>query len=348
MVSHRPGWRMLHPAHRGHGHLVMDPYVTSRSFSTPLGLFALAAAIDHNWTRSALFLLLAGLMHPLMTLYAAAFVLLFILIDQRHVRAALVLSLLGVITPGTIYLATLHDSVSPAYSQTVLSSVLYLFPSGGRASRISDSPFLFALRAFGVSALKIFPATLPHRLMLGTTAALAAFLFVHPSDRTCSSACNCCAASTFSMCSSYPSWRLRRRTSPESTTALYPSRGAAFTARRHHRVDVYFHRDRYPYSANVELPGEPPRNPWQQTFLWIRANTPRDAVFAANPQLVFLNGEDSQGFRATTGRSLLADDKDEGVAVVFPHLAADGRPSAMLRPNSTSSQTPSVLSACTP
>jgi len=56
-------------------------------------------------------------------------------------------------------------------------------------------------------------------------------------------------------------------------------------------------------------------------FLWIRANTPQNAVFAANPELVFLDSDDSQGFRATTERSLLADDKDEGLAILFPKLA---------------------------
>ena len=80
-------------------------------------------------------------------------------------------------------------------------------------------------------------------------------------------------------------------------------------------------RGAYPGSAHVELPGHAPRNPWKQAFLWIRANTPRNAVFAANPHLVFMDGEDAQGFRATAQRSLLADDKDEGVVIVFPQLA---------------------------
>jgi hypothetical protein len=77
----------------------------------------------------------------------------------------------------------------------------------------------------------------------------------------------------------------------------------------------------YPASNHIELPGLTPRNPWQQAFLWISANTPADAVFAANPDLVLLRGEDAQSFRALTGRSLLADFKDEGVAVIFPDLA---------------------------
>ncbi len=303
--------------------LVMDPYVTSRSFSTPLGLFALAAAIDHNWTRSALFLLLAGLMHPLMTLYAAAFVLLFILIDQRHVRAALALSLLGVITPGTIYLATLHDSVSPAYSQTVLSRH-YLFPSGWPGFEYLGLAIPLLLYALAFRRLGV--QSLPGRLcltslMLGTSAALAAFLFVHPSGpyflmrmQLLRSFHILYVLAVILLGGFAGELLLNRR--------LRYSRLAAFTLLAAIIGTMfYFQRDRYPYSANVEWPGAPPRNPWQQTFLWIRANTPRDAVFAANPRLVFLDGEDSHGFRATTERSLLADDKDEGVAILFPKLA---------------------------
>src|SRR5580704_11668211 len=35
---------------------IMDPYVTARSFSTPLGLFALAAVLDEKWAESILWL----------------------------------------------------------------------------------------------------------------------------------------------------------------------------------------------------------------------------------------------------------------------------------------------------
>ena len=107
--------------------LIMDPYVTARSISTPLGLFALAASIDRCWLRAALFLLLATLMHPLMALHISAFVLLFVLIDLDHLRGACALSLSAVIATGVIYLATLHVPVSAAYNQAIHSPVrLYL------------------------------------------------------------------------------------------------------------------------------------------------------------------------------------------------------------------------------
>ena len=87
-------------------------------------------------------------------------------------------------------------------------------------------------------------------------------------------------------------------------------------------VSMFFtQRLTYPLSAHIEFPRAAPRNPWEKAFAWIRANTPADAVFAANPDLVLLHGEDGQGFRVLTERSLLGDYKDEGVVVVFPALA---------------------------
>jgi hypothetical protein len=50
---------------------IMDPYVTARSFSTPLGLFALAAVLEEDWAWSIFWLALAALLHPLMAVYSA-------------------------------------------------------------------------------------------------------------------------------------------------------------------------------------------------------------------------------------------------------------------------------------
>jgi len=81
-------------------------------------------------------------------------------------------------------------------------------------------------------------------------------------------------------------------------------------------------RSIYPLSAHVEWPGAKPRNPWAQAYLWIRENAPANAVFAANPAVIFRPGVDMQGFRAIAERSMLADDKDQGVAAaVDPSLA---------------------------
>jgi hypothetical protein len=80
----------------------------------------------------------------------------------------------------------------------------------------------------------------------------------------------------------------------------------------------------FPASAHVEWPGSAPRNPWEQAFLWVRQNTPNDAVFALDPYYMDISGEDNVGFRCLAERSRLADgDKDNGVVSMFPRLAEE-------------------------
>jgi hypothetical protein len=64
-------------------------------------------------------------------------------------------------------------------------------------------------------------------------------------------------------------------------------------------------------------------NEWQQAFGWIRRNTPRDALFAIDRDYITKTGEDAQGFRAIAERSVLPDfSKDGGVVTNNAELAA--------------------------
>ena len=66
-------------------------------------------------------------------------------------------------------------------------------------------------------------------------------------------------------------------------------------------------RTLFPASAHLEWPGAFPQNRWAQSFLWIRENTPVDAIFALDPSHKNIPGEDTEGFRALAQRSMLAD-----------------------------------------
>jgi hypothetical protein len=80
----------------------------------------------------------------------------------------------------------------------------------------------------------------------------------------------------------------------------------------------------FPASAHVEWPGVAPRNPWAQAFVWIRENTPVDAIFALDPEYMRIAGEDEIGFRCLAERSRLADwVKDNGVVSMFPPMAGE-------------------------
>jgi len=84
-------------------------------------------------------------------------------------------------------------------------------------------------------------------------------------------------------------------------------------------------RTAFPDSNHLELPWTTwttPQNPWVQAFLWIRANTPKDALFALDADYINLPGEDAQCFRAITERSALPDySKDGGEASIAPELS---------------------------
>jgi hypothetical protein len=83
-------------------------------------------------------------------------------------------------------------------------------------------------------------------------------------------------------------------------------------------------RSLFPASAPVEWPGVTPKNPWAEAFLWIRRDTPVDAVFALDPGYMHVEGEDEIGFRCMAQRSRLADAiKDNGVVSMFPPLAEE-------------------------
>ena len=80
-------------------------------------------------------------------------------------------------------------------------------------------------------------------------------------------------------------------------------------------------RSLFAASAHVEWPGTAPRNQWQQAFLWVRDNTPVDAMFSLDPDYLRLPGEEITGFRCLAQRNRLADmGKDAGAVSMFPPL----------------------------
>jgi hypothetical protein len=80
----------------------------------------------------------------------------------------------------------------------------------------------------------------------------------------------------------------------------------------------------FPASAHIEWPRAVPKNQWVQAFLWIRANTPRDAVFALNPTHMDIPGEEENSFEAVAQRSMLADaNKASGAVSMFPAMAEE-------------------------
>jgi hypothetical protein len=79
----------------------------------------------------------------------------------------------------------------------------------------------------------------------------------------------------------------------------------------------------FPDTHHVEWPGRSTGNAWVEAFDWVKANTPVDAYFVLDPHYMSSEGEDFHGFRGLAERGQMADwDKDPGVALLFPELAA--------------------------
>src|ERR1700760_2167938 len=85
---------------------IMDPYITARSFSTPLALFAVAAVLDENWAGSVLWLGLAALFHPLMAGYTAISMLTLGLAPRQVWRALSLMFTMGWLLSAVIFIAT--------------------------------------------------------------------------------------------------------------------------------------------------------------------------------------------------------------------------------------------------
>jgi len=86
----------------------------------------------------------------------------------------------------------------------------------------------------------------------------------------------------------------------------------------------FLQQSSYSSSMHVEWLGYGSANTWNRAFLWIRGHTPKNAVFALDPEYMTSPGEDMHGFRAVAERSVLADSvKDSGAVSLFPQLAED-------------------------
>jgi hypothetical protein len=84
-------------------------------------------------------------------------------------------------------------------------------------------------------------------------------------------------------------------------------------------------RQTYPNSPRIEWPWlSTSSNPWIDTLLWVRRNTPENAVFAVDSRYFKDAAVDVHGFRSISERSELADYfKDGGVVALFPDLAVE-------------------------
>lgn len=303
---------------------MMDPYVTSRSFSTPLSFLAVCACLDGRPILTVFYLTLVGLLHPLMAIYAVGFLLFLWTVQQQRPGLVFALAAAAVASGVILQLSQRNVVESPAYVSAALTrSYFYLarwewYEWFGLAAPLLLL-FLFS-RWQKFRFHKPIVALCGASIAEGLTAILVSLLFSHPGSRSHLIA-RIQTLRPFitvyfvlflmlgGLLGDY--WLKRIRWRWVLTFATLSS------------VMFVIQLAAYPASSHLELPGMKPANGWAQAFLWIRSNTPADALFAMDANYITLPGEDSHVFRAMAERSSLADhSKDGGTAAVFPQLAA--------------------------
>lgn len=307
--------------------MLMDPYVTARSLSTPLVLLALTWTIDDgtsrvpHWLLAALTLTAAALLHPLMAGYgfAAALLLACNYSPSTAIRRWGPCLVAGFALATALLIQATAPAESPEYVRIAMTRY-YWFPLRWewyeQAGLLAPFAILFALGKQGGPPRHALART---GTQLGAIGLLVAALFARPGLRTHLVA-RLQPLRSFQivyelMILLLGAWLAKRwlHTRPWRWAALISVCGGAM---------FFVQRGTYPASNHLELPWQTPSNAWEQAFLWAREHTPRDAVFALDAHYITLGkGEDAQCFRAIAERDALPDySKDGGEASIAPSL----------------------------
>lgn len=301
---------------------LVDPYLTARSFSTPLLILATAHLLQRRTGLFACCLLTAAALHPMMAAWSLP--LFGAVIACRDGRPLRDLSLLAA---ALCLLMCMTRWLGPQDSQALVAASLsreYWFPARWAwyeiLGLVAPPALLFWLARHDASK------RLEHTRLLATATAAAtlltaglACLLIDPAAASLLLArlqplrlmhmvyCIFLLVLAGSIASLHGRW------SRHSQWAVAVVAGTSLFCMQ---------RQLYSHSGHLELPGTKPINGYVQAFAWIRENTPQDVLFALDADYTTSPGEDAQLFRAIALRSSLPDAaKDGGISSVVPALA---------------------------
>ncbi len=291
---------------------LMDQYLNPRNLCAFATIFAIVKTLDREFVQAALFLMFAAVVHPLMSVFAFSFCVLVVFMQKTS------LSAFAVLLPFGISLAP----VPSAYREVMLRhSYFYVTqwqwyewlgvigPAAilwwlGRIARLRKwhsvellcrTSVIFEMIYVMAALLLCWPGRLETlaRLQPMRSLYLVYVVFIVIAGGI---------LAQFVLKSRAWRWLV----------LFIPLSAGMFTAQR----------ALFAGNPHVEWPGISVQNSWVQAFVWVRQNTPTDAIFALDPAYSALPGEDEQGFRAVSRRSSMADDdKDAGAASMFPQLS---------------------------
>ena len=321
--------------------MLIDPYLTARSLSTPLVLLALASALgacaaqraaDQPAVRRHLgmaivYIALAAVFHPLMAGYGAAFVLCVLWIEaprpkSKQIRALLLLG-------AGLGLGAGIQFISHAPSQTMARVALtrsYWFMAQWEWFEVLGlvAPLMILFAIMRSQHFADFRPLARSSVLIGVTAVVISLCFAR-SDLLSFAVAHLQPLRVFqliyfALLLALGGWLSRvllqgvwSRWAVAIVVLGIPVMVPAWLV--------------FPHSPHLELPlrhsaGRTYTNQWVAAFYWIRQNTPQDAFFALDGNYISDPNEDAQSFRALAQRSALPDySKDGGETAVNSELS---------------------------
>ena len=305
------------------GLLLVDPYMTARSFSTPLTIFALAGMLERRYVRAGVAGMLTAAFHPQMVAYLIflAFVLWTVERSKARVgeRVPVMASAVGLLPTGFDFSPATGPYREALYSRDYfflynwswyhwlgmlapLAILAWFWRANLRGTRSAFASLSFAMLPFGLFSIgaAAFLASSPSFDMFARLQPLRTFHLI--------------TLVLVLLLGGVIGEYLAKNTPWVAALLAVPLAVGMF----------YVARATYPNSPRIEIPARTSSNAWVNTLLWVRNNTPPDAVFAVDSRY-FMDPEiDVHGFRAVAERSSLADYfKDGGVVSLFPGLAPE-------------------------
>lgn len=309
------------------GLLLMDPYLTARSFSTPLSLCAIAGFLEKKYARMSVAVVLTAAIHPQMVAYLAFLIGVMHLGERGRRRVEEPVPVLASISTGLVGFLPSSFHLTPAqgayrealYSRDYfflynwswyhwlgmlapLAILAWFWKSNSRAISPEMRRLCLALIPFGL--LSIVAAT-----VLSSSPAMDMFVRLQP-------------LRSFHLITLIfvlliggviGEFAAKGRPWVLAAVSMALAGGMFIVA-----------RNTYPFSPQVELPSRTSPNAWINALLWVRNHTPKDAIFAIDARYFEDQGTDMHGFRAIAQRSALADYyKDSGAVSLFPLLATE-------------------------
>lgn len=305
------------------GLLLVDPYITARSFSTPLTLFALVALLKRRSLPATLLIVLTAAVHPQMAAYLVFLAGVLWLAEHGGQTAAQ-----QKFAPALLLALPAQFQFGPApqpYREALYSRDFYFLSTWAWyhwLGLLAPLAFLvwFArgrLRGTTPEFARLSIALVPFGLISILAGAVVGFS--HQLDmyaRLQPLRCFHLITLVFILLFAGVIGEYAARERAWLTPALcIPLAAGMFLVSR----------ATYPHSAQIEIPGRTTSsNDWVNALLWIKHNTPAEAVFAVDSRYFLVPGVDVHGFRAVSGRAALADYiKDGGAVAVFPALAPE-------------------------